>query len=170
MRRQGVSVPVLILVLVFNLIATAKGAIAEVVQADTATVSGTIIHILETPADVAGNPSVASINNSGMSCAVSFSNNMGGADNFSMVVYSEEVGDTRVIGRMAIQWGKARSITIENGEIVESAVYDYVVVARDEDARGGTDTWSMTLWGDELMFDGVTFAGPVTRGDLTVQP
>lgn len=170
MQKYRFFMHVLVMVLVINLIAIAGGTIVVSAQTDTATVSGTIIHILETPADVAGNPSVASLNNSGMSCAVSFGNNMGGPDNFSMVVYSEEVGGTRVIGRMAIQWGKAHSITIENGALVESAVYDYAVIARDESEAGGEDTWSMKLWGEGQMFDGVTFSGPAVMGDLTTQP
>lgn len=147
----------------------ATGAVQSA-QDNAAAVSGTIIHILETPADVAGNPSVASINNRGMACAVSFGNSMGGLENFSMVVYSEEVNATQIIGRMAVQWGKARSITIENGDVIESTFYDYVVIVRDDSEAGGEDAWSMTLWGADLMFDGVTFSGPVATGDLVVQP
>jgi hypothetical protein len=105
-----------------------------------------------------------------MSCSVSFGNNLGGPNNFGMVVYSEAVGDTLIIGRSAIQWGKARSITLQDGAIVESAVYDYFVLVRDESEQGGADRWSMTLWGEGHMFDGVTFAGPVSVGDLIVQP
>ena len=133
-------------------------------------ISGTIIHILESPETVAGNPSVASISDSGMSCVVSFGSNMGGPDNFSMVVYSEGVVDTQVVGRMAIQWGRAHSITIENGEIVESARYDYVVLVTDSNRPDAADSWSMTLWGEGMMFDGVTFSGPAVGGDLAIHP
>jgi hypothetical protein len=174
MGRQVFFLLALLLGLVFSLMMVSGGAVVQadspVTADEVTTVSGTIIHILETPADVAGNPSLASITNDGMSCAVSFGNNLGGTDNFGMVVYSEVVGDTRVIGRMVIQWGKARSITTENGEIMESAIYDYVVLAMDNSALGEEDTWSMTLWGQEQMFDGVTFSGPVIVGDLSVQP
>ena len=175
LRRRRVYLSVLSLALLCTLLLAPVRAWAQssgnpVSEADTGSVSGTVIHILESPAEVAGNPSLASINHQGMSCSVSFGNNLGGPENFGMVVYSEEMGDTLAIGRMAIQWGKARSITLQDGEIVESAVYDYFVLARDESEAGGQDFWSMTLWGTELMFDGVTFSGPVTVGDLIIQP
>jgi hypothetical protein len=160
----------LVLGLVFGLTVVSGGRMVALADSPDATVSGTVIHVLESPAEAAGNPSLANITTAGMSCSVSFGNNLGGADNFGMVAYSEEVGDTLVIGRMAIQWGKARSITTENGEIVESALYDYLVVAVDKSELGEEDSWTMTLWGEEQMFDGVTFSGSVTVGDLVVQP
>lgn len=169
MRRHTFFLFGLVLGLVCSLFPLSGAAVA-LADSPEATVSGAIIHRLETPAEVAGNPSLASITNAGMSCSVSFGNNLGGADNFGMVVYSEVVGDTLVIGHMAIQWGQARSITLENGEIVEAVLYDYVVLVRDESEVGGEDTWSMTLWGEGQMFDGVTFSGPVIVGDLIVQP
>ncbi|MBI3959972.1 MAG: hypothetical protein HY328_14260 [Chloroflexi bacterium] len=182
MERQRVVVCALILALFVSL---APGSIQRIALAGQpslgagvepnamaesgGTVGGTVIHVLETPAEVAGKLSLTSISNAGMSCSVSFGNDMGGADNFGMVVYSEGRVETVIVGRMAVQWGKARSVTVENGEVKESAVYSYVVLVHDLNEAGGDDRWSMTLWGEGLMFDGVTFSGPVGVGDLVVQ-
>lgn len=171
MGRERFHSAVILLILFASLMLAPGSAFAQSEPtSEPDSVSGTVIHRLESPPDVAGNPSLASITDTGMSCSVSFGNNMGGDGNFSMVVYSEEVEDTVTIGRMAVQWGTARSITLQDGDILESALYDYIVLVKDESEQDGVDTWSMTLWGDGQMFDGVTFSGPVLVGDLQVQP
>lgn len=183
MARQRVIVCALILALFLSLspgsfqhIALAgqpaldAGTEPDAMDESGGSVAGTVIHVLETPTEVAGKLSLASISNAGMSCSVSFGNDLGGADNFGMVVYSEGDVETVIVGQMAVQWGTARSITVENGEVKESALYSYVALAHDLSENGGEDRWSMTLWGEGLMFDGVTFSGPVGIGDLVVQP
>ncbi len=93
--------------------------------------------------------------------------------NFGMIVFSLSVDDVRVHGNRFTQTGKARSITTVNEKITENAVYDFRVEAED----GGParrDSFSLTLHGAGLIFDGHTFA-PGSRpglvsGDIFILP
>ena len=93
--------------------------------------------------------------------------------NFGMVVFSLEVTSFKAVDNHVTMAGQARSITTVNEEIVENAVYEFSVHAVD----GGPltkDTFSMTLTGKELMFDGHTFepaAGAgLIGGYVAIQP
>ncbi len=95
--------------------------------------------------------------------------------NFGMIVYSLEVESFIVEGNQVTMTGQARSITTVNEAIVENAVYAFTVTAVD----GGSpvaDSYSMTLYGEGLMFHEHTFepvaevrAG-LTIGDIVIQP
>lgn len=167
MKRRGfhVILAALAIATLFPFAVSAKGT-GEI---EGATVSGSLVHTLDSPAMAKGMPSLANITNNGMSCTVSFGNNLGGPDNFGMVIYSEEVTNTIFDGQRVTQTGKARSVTVENGIITEDALYDYTVVVIDGGAAGKGDSWSMTLVGDGLNFDGVTFSGGVATGDISIK-
>ena len=95
--------------------------------------------------------------------------------NFGMVVYSLEVESFTVEGSQVTMTGQARSLTTVNDAIVENAIYSFTVKAVD----GGSplaDHYSMTLYGEGLMFHDHTFepvadvrAG-LTNGDIVIQP
>jgi len=83
--------------------------------------------------------------------------------NFGMVVYSLTVSSFQAVRNRVTMTGLARSITTVNERIVENAVYQFRVEAVD----GGPpseDTFSMTLEGKGLMFDGHTFAPSPGKG------
>lgn len=133
-----------------------------------------------------GMPSVFTFDKDSMSCSVSWGT-MGAKGpgpftepamkldkvNFGMIVFSLDVdgfdaGDHRV--KMT---GKARSITTVGDKVVENAVYRFTVEAVD----GGTaakDSFSMTLHGADLMFNGHTFApgsgSGIASGDIVIRP
>jgi hypothetical protein len=95
--------------------------------------------------------------------------------NFGMVVYSLAVDSFAVEGNQATMTGQARSITTVNDKIVENALYDFTVQAVD----GGSptaDSYSMTLYGEGLMFHDHTFApvaevrAGLTNGDIVIRP
>jgi hypothetical protein len=122
-----------------------------------------------------GMPTVFTFNHASMSCSVSwgtlaapgpgpFSESKMGLDkvNFGMVVYSVAVTSFKVVHNRVVMTGLARSITTVNERIVENAIYQFRVEAVD----GGPpaeDSFSMTLEGQGLMFDGHTFA-PAGKG------
>ncbi len=93
--------------------------------------------------------------------------------NFGMVVFSLEVRSFNVTNNRVTMTGSARSITTMNQWVVENAIYDFKVEAVD----GGPparDSFSLTLEGWGLMFDGHSFrpagtAGLVS-GDIIIRP
>ncbi len=120
-------------------------------------------------------PSVFSVDRNSMSCSVSWGT-MGapGPDpvtlpemglervNFAIIVFGLSVDRVRLDGNRLLQTGKARSITTVDEKIVENAVYDFTVEAVDGEAvdagPADGDSFSLTLHGADLMFDGHTFA------------
>jgi hypothetical protein len=93
--------------------------------------------------------------------------------NFGMVVFSLDVESFRVDGNHITQTGKARSITTVNNEVVENAVYAFTVEATDG-GSGAEDSFSLTLNGAGMMFDGHTFAPGsglgIVSGDVQIRP
>ncbi len=90
-----------------------------------------------------------------------------------MIVFSLSVDSLRLDGNRLVQTGKARSITTVDNEIAENAVYDFTVEAVDGGPAAG-DSFSLTLHGAGLMFDGHTFApgsgAGLVSGDIVVRP
>ena len=133
-----------------------------------------------------GMPSVFTIDRNSMSCSVSWGT-MGapgpgpttmaemGLDrvNFGMIVFSLSVDSVRLDGNRLVQTGKARSITTVDEKIAENAVYDFTVEAVDG-GPGTGDSFSLTLHGANLMFDGHTFApgsgAGLVSGDIIIDP
>jgi hypothetical protein len=133
-----------------------------------------------------GKPSVFTFDEDSMSCSVSWGT-MGAPGpgpfsepnmkleqvNFGMVVFSLEVdGFNAADGRVKMT-GRARSITTVDNNIAENAVYKFTVEAIDG-GPAAKDSFSLTLHGANLMFDGHTFApgsgSGVTSGDVVIQP
>jgi hypothetical protein len=92
--------------------------------------------------------------------------------NFGMVVFSLHVSSFHVANQRVTMAGKARSITTVDETIVENAVYDFTVEAVD----GGTpsqDSFSMSLLGEGLMFNGHTFGSQegagLVGGDVVIR-
>lgn len=115
-------------------------------------------------------PSVFTFDQESMSCSVSWGT-MGAPGpgpfsepemkldhvNFGMIVFSLRVDSFDVDGSHLKQIGRARSITTVDEKIVENAVYDFTVEAEDG-GSAANDSFSLTLHGPGLMFDGHTFA------------
>jgi hypothetical protein len=133
-----------------------------------------------------GMPSVFTFDRSSMSCSVSWGTMGAGGPgpfsepsmdldqvNFGMVVFSVSVdGFNAADGRVEMT-GTARSITTVNDTVAENALYQFTVEAVD----GGppeNDSFSMTLHGANLMFDGHTFEpgsdGGIQSGDIVIKP
>ena len=149
-------------------------------------VEGAGIYLMEP-----GMPSVFTVDRNSMSCSVSWGT-MGapgpgpvtmpemGLDraNFAMIVFSLSVDSLRLDGNRLVQTGKARSITTVDDKIAENAVYDFTVEAVDGGAvdggPGAGDSFSLTLHGADLMFDGHTFApgsgAGLVSGDIVIGP
>ena len=92
--------------------------------------------------------------------------------NFGMIVYSLKIRTFRVHAHTLTMTGRARSITTVNEDIVENAVYTFEVRAVD----GGSsahDSFSMSMHGEGLLFDGHTFASApgvgLTQGDIVIR-
>ena len=133
-----------------------------------------------------GMPSVFTFDRNSMSCSVSwgtmgargpgpFSEPSMSLDqvNFGMVVFSVSVdGFDAADGRVQMT-GTARSITTVNDTVAENALYQFTVEAVDRGAPE-KDSFSMTLHGANLMFDGHTFApgsgGGIESGDIVIKP
>jgi hypothetical protein len=123
-----------------------------------------------------GMPTLFTFDDGSMSCSVSWGT-MGAPGpgpfsspemnlenvNFGMVVYSVDVSYFEVSGNRVTMRGKARSITSVNEGLVENEVYDFEVEAVDGGAAEN-DSFSMSLKGEGLMFDGHTFAPPAGSG------
>ena len=92
--------------------------------------------------------------------------------NFGMIVYSLKVRTFRVYGHTLTMTGKARSITTVNENIVENAVYTFKVRAVDGGSRAH-DSFSMSMRGDGLLFDGHTFGSApgagLTEGNIVIR-
>ncbi len=76
--------------------------------------------------------------------------------NFGMIVASTKITSYEVSGNTVTVKGKARSLTTVNEKIIENAIYNFTVTAVD----GGPpskDTFSMSLKGDGLLFNGTSF-------------
>ncbi|GEM_PF-4703777 len=135
-----------------------------------------IILQLDAPADMVGRPAFALISEERLFWALSLGKDLGGPDNLAVLVESTQVDSTLPLssagglGQMLIQTGKARVITIQNGDMPEDALYDYVVVIVDRTEQEAPDVWSLTLLGDGQLFDNVTFSGSVVNGNLVVVP
>jgi hypothetical protein len=91
--------------------------------------------------------------------------------NFGMVVFSLDISSVDVANQRVTMTGDARSITTVNDAIVENDVYEFTVEAVD----GGTpsqDSFSMSLQGEGLMFDGHTFGvqggAGIIGGDVVI--
>ena len=133
-----------------------------------------------------GMPSVFTFDKDSMSCSVSWGT-MGAAGpgpftepkmklekvNFGMVVFSLKVDTFNAANGRVKMTGSARSISTVNDKVAENAVYKFTVEAID----GGPaekDSFSLTLHGANLMFDGHTFApgsgAGVASGDVVIQP
>lgn len=133
-----------------------------------------------------GMPSVFSFDRDSMSCSVSWGT-MGAPGpgpftqaemgleraNFGMIVFSLSVDSFKVDGRRLKQTGQARSITTVNETIAENAVYEFTVEAVDG-GPAADDSFSLTLHGAGLMFDGHTFApgsgAGLVSGDIVIRP
>ncbi len=136
-------------------------------------------------------PSVFTVDRDSMSCSVSWGT-MGAPGpgpvtmpemglervNFGMIVFSLSVDSVRLDGNRLVQTGPARSITTVDEKIVENAVYDFTVEAVDGEAvdagPADGDSFSLTLHGAGLMFDGHTFApgsgAGLVSGDIVIDP
>ncbi len=131
---------------------------------------------LDAPVDMVGRPAFALISEERLFWALSLGKDLGGPDNLAVLVESTQVDSTLPLssagglGQMLIQTGKARAITIQNGDMPEDALYDYVVVIVDRTDLEAPDVWSLTLLGDGQLFDNVTFSGSVVNGNLVVVP
>ncbi len=133
-----------------------------------------------------GMPSVFTFDRDSMSCSVSWGT-MGAQGpgpfsepsmkldkaNFGMVVFSVAVERFDVTDNKVTMTGTARSITTVNDQVTENALYQFTVAAID----GGTpenDSFSLTLHGANLMFDGHTFApgsgSGIASGDIEIRP
>jgi hypothetical protein len=133
-----------------------------------------------------GMPSVFTFDRNSMSCSVSWGT-MGAPGpgpftepsmnvdqvNFGMIVFSVNVDQFDVADRRVKMTGAARSITTVNDKVVENALYRFTVEAVD----GGPitdDSFSLTLHGANLMFDGHTFApgsgSGIASGDIVIRP
>ncbi len=92
--------------------------------------------------------------------------------NFGMIVYSLSVASFEVNGNQVTMTGEARSITTVNEEIVENAVYRFSVEAMDG-GPAGKDSFTMTLYGEGLMFDDHSFApaggSGLVSGDVVIE-
>ncbi len=144
-------------------------------------VEGAGIYLMEP-----GMPSVFTVDRNSMSCSVSWGT-MGAPGpgpvtmpemglervNFGMIVFSLSVDSVRLDGNRLVQTGKARSITTVDEKIAENAVYDFTVEAVVGGPAAG-DSFSLTLHGADLMFDGHTFApgsgAGLVSGDIVVRP
>jgi hypothetical protein len=77
-----------------------------------------------------------------------------------------------VHGHTLTMTGKARSITTVNENIVENAVYTFKVSAVDAGSPAN-DSFSMSMRGNGLLFDGHTFApaagAGLTEGDIVIR-
>ena len=131
-----------------------------------------------------GQPTIFTFDAGSMSCSAAwgtlgapgpgpFSDPHMGLDqvNFGMIVYSLEVSSFKVEGNQVTMTGQARSITTVNDKIVENALYQFTAEAID----GGlpvVDRFSMTLYGEGLMFDDHTFeplaSAGLTEGDIII--
>jgi hypothetical protein len=133
-----------------------------------------------------GMPSVFTFDRDSMSCSVSWGT-MGAPGpgpftepsmkvdqvNFGMIVFSVNVDRFDAADRHVKMTGTARSITTVNDKVAENALYRFTVEAVD----GGPmarDSFSLTLHGDNLMFDGHTFApasgSGIASGDIVIRP
>ena len=131
-------------------------------------------------------PSVFSFDKDSMSCSVSWGT-MGAPGpgpfsepkmkleqvNFGMVVFSVKVDRFSAADHRVMMAGTARSITTVNSEVAENAIYSFTVEATDG-GPAANDSFSLTLHGANLMFDGHTFApgsgSGVTSGDIVIRP
>ncbi len=144
--------------------------------ADVQLAPSKIILQLDAPTDMLGRPAFALISEERLFWALSLGKDLGGPDNLAVLVESTQVDSTLPLssagglGQMLIQTGKARVITIQNGDMPEDALYDYVVVIVDRTDLEQADVWSLTLLGDGQLFDNVTFSGSVVNGNLVVVP
>lgn len=144
--------------------------------ADVQLAPSKIILQLDAPTDMVGRPAFALISEERLFWALSLGKDLGGPDNLAVLVESTQVDSTLPLssagglGQMLIQTGKARVITIQNGDMPEDALYDYVVVIVDRTDLEQADVWSLTLLGDGQLFDNVTFSGSVVNGNLVVVP
>ncbi len=93
--------------------------------------------------------------------------------NFGMIVFSVKVDRFSAADQQLMMTGTARSITTVNSEIAENAIYGFTVEATDG-GPAANDSFSLTLHGVSLMFDGHTFApgsgSGVTSGDIVIRP
>lgn len=91
--------------------------------------------------------------------------------NFGMIVASTKITSYEVSGNTVTIKGTARSLTTVNEKIIENAIYNFTATAVD----GGPpskDTFSMTLKGEGLLFNGATFTAAkgtgLVSGDLVI--
>ena len=133
-----------------------------------------------------GMPSVFTFDRDSMSCSVSWGT-MGASGpgpfsepkmklekvNFGMVVFSLKVDTFNAANGRVKMTGSARSISTVNDKVAENAVYKFTVEAIDG-GPAAKDSFSLTLHGANLMFDGHTFApgsgAGVASGDVVIQP
>jgi hypothetical protein len=92
--------------------------------------------------------------------------------NFGMIVYSLKVRTFQVHEHTLMMTGRARSITTVNEDIMENAVYTFMVSAVDGGSRA-KDSFSMSMRGEGLLFDGHTFASApgagLTQGQIVIR-
>ena len=131
-------------------------------------------------------PSVFTFDRESMSCSVSWGT-MGAPGpgpfsepqmkleqvNFGMIVFSLGVDEFDAADGRVKMTGRARSITTVNSDIAENAVYRFTVEATDG-GPAAQDSFSLTLHGANLMFDGHTFApgsgSGIASGDIEIGP
>jgi len=133
-----------------------------------------------------GMPSVFTFDRNSMSCSVSWGT-MGAPGpgpftepsmkvdqvNFGMIVFSVNVDRFDAADRRVTMTGIARSISTVNDKVVENALYRFTVGAVDGGSMAN-DSFSLTLHGANLMFDGHTFApgsgSGIASGDIVIGP
>ena len=132
-----------------------------------------------------GSPSVFTFDRKSMSCSVSWGT-MGAPGpgpfsepsmkldkvNFGMIVFSVDVDRFDIGDRRVKMTGTARTITTVNDKVVENALYRFTVKAVDG-GSAANDSFSLTLHGANLMFDGHTFApgsgSGIASGDIEIR-
>ncbi len=133
-----------------------------------------------------GMPSVFTFDRDSMSCSASWGT-MGAPGpgpfsepsmkldkvNFGMIVFSIDVDQFDIADHRVKMTGTARSITTINDKVAENALYRFSVEAVDG-GPAANDSFSLTLHGANLMFDGHTFApgsgSGIASGDIDIQP
>ena len=133
-----------------------------------------------------GMPSVFTFDRESMSCSVSLGT-MGAPGpgpfsepsmkldkvNFGMIVFSIDVDRFDIADHRVKMTGTARSITTINDTVAENALYRFSVEAVDG-GPAANDSFSLTLHGANLMFDGHTFApgsgSGIASGDIDIRP
>ncbi len=113
-----------------------------------------------------GMPSVFTFDRDSMSCSVSWGT-MGAPGpgpfseagmkldkvNFGMIVFSIDVDQFDIADHRVKMTGTAQSITTINDKVAENALYRFTVEAVDG-GPAANDSFSLTLHGANLMFDG----------------